>query len=246
MKRKLILAVSVSLVLFLLGGCATAPRIDSAGTMDTPGDYWWIARFKLHWDEQQQPDFFYHVLLADQIIRPILEDHGKDIELWRFHRRAAPDKAGNRFSFIFYADTQTARVVNTAIDSNELLSMLLRESIVESVKFVDGESSDKSQISATSDPIWPAEIQRSWPYFIMGASQSWLEQIRIIGEQIEQSDNNSAETELEAMSEYYRDLNQRMSAQWTQYGRHAYFHHINALYGYVPVYMQEFGEQWKF
>lgn len=246
MKRKLIVAISTSLILILLGGCATAPRIDDADTTDTPVNFWWSTKFKLHWDQQQQPEFFYHVLIADQILRPILEDQGKDIELWRFHRRAAPDKAGNQFSFIFYTDGNTAAGVNAAIESDELLSILLRDAIVESVKLVDGESDNKSSISATSDRVWPAEIQQSWPYYIMGVSQAWLEHIRITGNQIEKSDNNDAGIELENFTAYYRELNQRISAQWTQYGRHAYFHHINALYGYVPVYMQEFGEQWRF
>jgi hypothetical protein len=246
MKRLLIVTVSTSLVLLFLSGCTTAPHVDDEGASDSQGKFWWVARFKLHWDQQQQPEFFYHILIADQVIRPVLENHGKDIELWRFHRRAAPDKAGNQFSFMFYADAKTAASVHAEIESDELILILLRDSIVESVKLADGESSDKFKISATSDRIWPAEIQQSWPYFIMGVSQSWLEQIRIIGEQIESNELDGAELELEAMAAYYRELNQIISTQWTQYGRHAYFHHINAIYGYVPVYMQEFGEQWRF
>jgi len=227
----------------LLNGCATGTPTEGydaedAGEMQAPTVFWWHARFKLDWPEQQEPDFFYHALIADRILRPVIANHGEDFDLWRFHRRSSRDNAGHQFSFIFYADVQTAENVYSIIEADETLSMLLRES--------DGKSDDKSNIAATSDKIWPPEIQQSWPYFIMGVSQSWLEQVRIVGKQIEGHDDITTETEFEEMSAYYRELDQVLSAQWTQYGRHAYFHHTNALYGYVPVYMREFGEQWRF
>ncbi len=246
--RALLIVVCV-----LLSACATAPREDGKSSQSDVINaikdselFWWRVKFKLQWPERQQPDFSYHLLIADRILRPVIALRGNDITLWRFHRRASRDNAGHQFSFIFFTDRETATGVKTDLESNQLVSILLHGSIIESVNFTDGESGKESQVSATSDPAWPAEIQQSWPYFIMGASQSWLEQIKLVGAQTQQHNDSSTEAELEEMVQYYRELNEKLSAQWAQYGRHAYLHHLNALYGYVPVYIQETEELWNF
>ena len=58
--------------------------------------------------------------------------------------------------------------------------------------------------------------------------------------------NNPDQVSSEQMDEYYQQVNEAMNEQWKEYGRHAYFHHLNAMYGYVPVYINESGQYHTF
>ena len=87
------------------------------------------------------------------------------------------------------------------------------------------------RLELTSDSDWPIEIQRSWPYYIMGASQTWLMLVQEL----------SAENVLAGTVDYnelllhYEEVNQRMNTLWRENGQHAYFHHLSALFGYQPL-----------
>ena len=141
---------------------------------------WWQLRFKLNWPEDESPDFSAHLLLAEQILLPVILEHEQQLPLWRFHRRGLEDLA---------------------------------------------------TIEETSDREWPQAIQRSWPWFIMGASQSWLMQVQ----QISEEEGLSESMEYAILLEHYRDVALSMNNQWRDFGQHAYFHHLSALYGYQPV-----------
>jgi hypothetical protein len=64
--------------------------------------YWWYARYRLEWPQGAEPDWPVDLLLADRVIKPVLQSHRNEISYWRFHRRAIRDEAGHQFSFIFY------------------------------------------------------------------------------------------------------------------------------------------------
>ena len=203
----------------------------------------------MQWENQsERADFSWHPMIADRILRPVIETHSRAMPLWRFHRRAAADAAGHQFSFIFYGTPETAAEIRDAVESNDLVHRLLKTGILKTVIFSDGQSDGVSEKEATSDPAWPPEVQRSWPYFIMGVSQSWLDQIAQLRQSFPGSSENSNPDhgDLETLLEYYMVLNDRLNSQWTRYGRHAYFHHINALFGYEPVYLHETGELHRF
>ena len=53
-------------------------------------NYWWTVRFKFTWPENSQKvDFSDNLIVAHQIIYPLLKEYRNQISLWRFHRRAA-------------------------------------------------------------------------------------------------------------------------------------------------------------
>ena len=89
------------------------------------------------------------------------------------------------------------------------------------------------RLEGTSDRGWPVEIQRSWPWFIMGASQSWLMQLQ----QISREKGLAESMAYPELVEHYREVAAGMNAQWSDFAQHAYFHHLSALYGYQPVKM---------
>ncbi|MFP5212895.1 MAG: hypothetical protein ACLGPL_05900, partial [Acidobacteriota bacterium] len=101
----------------VLSGCATAGR--SRTEVSDTG--WWYASFFMNWPQDDEPLWQIDPLLAHKVVAPVLERYGKEIPLWRFHRRAARDQTGHRFSFIFYGSSGTARRIYGALRADPTL-----------------------------------------------------------------------------------------------------------------------------
>ncbi len=192
---------------------------------------WWQLRFKLIWPENEYPNFSAHSLIAEQLLLPVITAHEERLTLWRFHRRASRDAAGNQFSLIFYTDEATAAQINNDISMNPLTYSLIDNAIIEKTAFSKRTQQELGLLEQTSDPQWPIEIQRSWPYFIMGASQSWLMLVQEISQGLELDDTIS----YSGLITHYQRVDQAVNAQWVDYGQRAYLHHLNAIFGYQPL-----------
>ncbi len=193
--------------------------------------YWWYARFKLAWDgEAETLDLAKDLIIAHQLINPILRENNS-IKLWRFHRRAANDVAGHQFSFIFYADPQTAAQIFTHIKHNSLTRQLIEQNIMAEVKLDNPQIPRRSKIEDTSDKSWSKNLQQSWPYYIMGVSIMWLD---LLNREID-ADKLAALDSVTARMEYYHSVNDALTQLWKKQGKHAFYHHINAIFGYEPM-----------
>lgn len=229
--------------LLLTGACASSVpiRLDTPET--TPafvafeefGKSWWRVYFRLAWDQEEEPIWHADVLLADQVMAPIIVHGEPRIFLWRFHRRANSDENGHRFSFIFYADAETAEMVNNGIENSILAARLMEEGIVQEVRLAELYNTSAQDIDATSDPHWPEALRRGWPWFIMGVSQSWL---RLIGE-AKASRPPPERASTADLLEYYREIHEEVSSLWREHGQHAYLHHLNAVFGYQLLIIRE-------
>ena len=224
----------------LLAACTPALQIEPGASFDPktaifgveqPDHYWWQLRFRLAWPEDEQPDFSRHLLIAEQLLLPVIIEHQEQLPLWRFHRRAGRDDTGHQFSLIFFSDETTAAKISEEIESDALTQWLIDRGLIEKTRFDQRSPEELGRLELTSDPGWPIEIQRSWPYFIMGASQAWLMLIQEL----------SAEYELEGEVDYasllrhYQEVDARLNSQWRGHGQHAYLHHLSAIFGYQPV-----------
>jgi hypothetical protein len=235
--------VWIVVCLFLLSACNTTSQITESqlDLEKDPGLSWWRVKFRFQWPQDEDPDLSYHALIADQVLRPVIDQYGEAMPLWRFHRRALRDGAGHQFSFIYYANEETREAVKKSITADASVQKLSAQSILLPVRHTRGSAENSHMVAATSDAGWPDEIQRSWPYFIMGVSQTWLDLIREFREKQGPVPADSIEHTLD----YYSILNQQLSDQWGIYGRHAYLHHLNAIFGYLPVYIRE-TDQWQY
>ena len=138
------------------------------------GNYWWYLRFRMEWLEGNPPAWHTDLLLADLVVRPVLELRRADITLWRVHRRAARDAAGHQFSFIFYATPETARDVFAEIEASPALGMARAGGRVTAVLQDDPLHPSRPERADTSDPAWSAALRTAWPDYLMGASRMWL------------------------------------------------------------------------
>ncbi len=227
-----LLFISISL---LLAACTVTPVIvDGAEQYHAPeqlpaGKGWWYARFRVAWPEGEKPDWSIGTLVAGEIIAPVINKYRQDIELWRFHRRAARDGYDHVFSFIFYSSAETASLIYQNIDSNEQLLQLKSEQVIIWTGFDNTTTNKRSEVSATSDPSWPEEIKKTWPVFIMGASQMWLDLVKHYSRQLD--------ADMEPIQRY-RIIQQKVNEVWQDNGRHAWLHHLNGLYAYQPILMR--------
>lgn len=235
-------------LLFLLSACAALePAVKQAEPdpvdqkslpqLSTGEAYWWYVPVKIHWPEEQPMAWYIDVLLAHQIFKPILLEYAQEIELWRFHRRAARDQAGHRFSFIFYARQATATAILDKLAQQTLLAQLMAMQYVDAVYLHDVNQTPKQAIEATSDKNWSLPMQRAWPYFAMGTSQVWLS---LIDQHVAAlTEHDGVQHDLEAMIGFYQTIDEKMAATWETEGGHALLHHLNALFGYGEVAVYE-------
>lgn len=226
------LPLLVSALYFLLVGCSSTPAkiqpplvIPTAGENSESG--WWYARFRMHWPKQTGPAWQRDVQLAHRVVLPVLNQYRDQIDIWRFHRRAARDGAGHQFSFIFYARPDTAAKIYQAIEVNEILKELMEAGTVEQLILDNPKQIKKPHIEDTSDPIWNEIVQKSWPLYIMGVSEMWLDMINrlVIYNQEKVTDQE----------ELYLHIQSAITLVWENEGSHAFLHHLNGLFAYKPI-----------
>lgn len=236
-RRPALALILATMVMAVMAGCTTtAPGKMPLRVAPPPeiasSEGWWFARFQLQWPEEQPVEWHWDLLIAHKIIAPTLEQSKASIRLWRFHRRAARDQAGHQLSFIFYASAQTAHQIFNTLQSNALLAEMKSAGVVLADIYDRPDKIDKPRISDTSDPNWPAAIQKSWPYYIMGASQMWL---NLINETVAEMPQPAAALTLDEAERMYLEVNAVIASLWEINGRHAFLHHLNALFGYEPL-----------
>jgi hypothetical protein len=236
------LTVTALLGALLLGwGCAgialspaAAPAAPPAPGPEALERGWWAVRFRFAWPPEAEPSWHLDPLFAHRVALPVLERHREGILVWRFHRRAARDDAGHQFSLIFYADRLTAARVNAEILEDPLVREAETAGRLKKVVCEDPTAPLSAGIGDRSDPAWPPALRDAWPHFLMGASRTWLELVTKLAASgpAESGGGGFSETE-----ERYRRLNAAVTAVWQQEGRHAFLHHLNALFGYEPIWI---------
>ncbi len=231
----------ISAWLLLLMGCAgtETPRHHPGAIqpltypfMAHNGKYgWWLIRYQFHWPPEENPLWHLDMLVANEIVKPVLHRHREDILLWRFHRRAARDGAGHQFSFIFFTESATARKVLKALRSRHALELIEASGDLARVVYDEGRTAQKSNVEDTSDPHWPHDLQKAWPWFIMGVSETWLALVGQIATDLHGHIPSATTSDLKCIYEMVRV---RMTEQWREHAAHAFVHHLNALFGYEP------------
>lgn len=232
-----LISILIIPLMIVVAGCATTGPAKTPETIAPPPEIapsngWWYARFRIHWPAEEQVNWHLDLLIAHKIVLPVLAQYKDEILIWRFHRRAARDQAGHQFSFIFYAAAETAYRVFNVLRSNELLPQMKYAGMVIQDRYNPTDRITKPRIEDASDPGWPPPIQKSWPYFIMGASQMWLNLISDATAGLPITDNPTSLPEIE---EQYKEANTAVSELWQNKGQHAFLHHLSALFGYQEI-----------
>ena len=235
--------LAMLMVVTLLSGLSACARPQSRSTatdsitVTAPATqnnhYWWYCRYTVDWPENAEPDLAVDLLLAHAVVAPVLKLHKLEIPYWRFHRRAARDDAGHQFSFIFYTDPYTAARIMTELNQSAILQQALTGRILDRINFDDIRNPAKPDLEDASDPGWSIEIQRNWPAYIMGASATWLGLIDDVMHYL------PATTDIHELIGQYRQAQLKITALWSTEGQHALLHHLSAIFGYEPLFIQQ-------
>lgn len=230
-------------LLVLLGGCSanrvavsvSPPQDDSrGGQLLEDGSYWWQCKFKIAWLDETRADWGMDLLLAHALISPVLTNHSQDLLYWRFHRRAARDSSGHTFSFLFYSSPETADSVFSEVRKSSILQVAIQENHVQKVSLGDPGNPQMPNIEDTSDKQWSPALQRSWPLYIMGVSALWL---GLIDDHM--AGTGGSYTDFSSLLTQYREVDEQITAIWRIEGQHALLHHLNAIFGYDPLYLRK-------
>lgn len=227
--------VAILLDVALLWSCASAPpERHSAASPDTrssvPGEglatpYWSYVRFRFARDADDKVQSFLDPLVADQVLSEVIVKYRPDIRLWRFHRRWPRDATGHQFSLLLFTDAATARAIEALVKGHPVLARLTQEGLLREVVFQTTFDRQLATEAASSDPIWPADVQREWPKYIEGASRLWLGLVQAQAQRYAD----------QPLLQRYRNVEDALTEIWFEEANHAFFHHLSALFGYKPV-----------
>lgn len=197
-----------------------------------PMNRWFRYRFRIELEENGSTRWWIDILILDTVIRQVLLHHRAGINLWRVHRRSKTDETGHQFTFLVYASEEIANQINQEIQSLNFFKTLKTLKLLKDYPLDEESACDIHLIEGTSDESWSPVVQKSWPYYIMGVSEMLL---ALVGGLKEGLAVPKPSDELAAIEGFYRRLNNRLSEVWQNEGRHAFLHHINALFGYHPI-----------
>ena len=226
------------LLLLVLTGCTSLGQVQKHEVKPvTPeelpsGNGWWHVRFRMTWPPDTDPVWDMDLYLAHQVILPLLEKNKNDILLWRFHRRAKRDGAGRQFTFWFYSTPATAQQIFNDLRSDPIVVNCLSARVIDEIRYDKLTKITRPEIKDTSDKNWPVSIQKAWPYYITGVSRMWL---NLVAEIADQDLKDQRPASLEEIKQFYRQVNENVTDLWQKNGRHAFLHHLNAVFGYEPL-----------
>jgi hypothetical protein len=100
--------IVVVMMLLIVTGCSSMGQLQIRTPQPLtpeglPADElgWWQARFHILWGPDETPSWNVDLILAHQIVLPVLQQHQDAIVLWRFHRRAARGTSSGIASVLF-------------------------------------------------------------------------------------------------------------------------------------------------
>jgi hypothetical protein len=122
------------------------------------------------------------------------------------------------------------------LQANQTLKAMKIQGVIVQESYDSTSAVTKSKIEDTSDAKWSPPVQKAWPYFIMGVSEMWL---RLIQDARGQIQGDKSSESLSETLDTYRQVNTKIVETWRDEGRHAFLHHLNALFGYEPLVVYE-------
>lgn len=186
---------------------------------------WYCIVFKM-----SPPRPFIDLIIIDLLFTPTIKKFKSDITLWRLHRSWKPEEQELKL-FLYITPDKKDQILNS-ITSDESYGLIKNNYLKDDIRI---EGAGGSNIEATSDPVWPLEIQKAWPYYIKGVSEMFINLIEEIKRSKLDEVDKSSLIELE---KYYQELDKEIAAQWSSFGCHSFLHHLSAVFGYKSMVLQ--------
>ena len=140
------------------------------------------------------------------------------------------------FSFIFFASASTAENVLNGIKIDPSIDRFIRAGIIDRAGYDDPMRIIRPNLEDEADKSWPLAVRRAWPYYMMGASQLWL---NLIAETAAQKLADQPPASVAEIESFYQQVDRAVTEVWQNQGQHAFMHHLNALFEYEPLIYRE-------
>lgn len=193
---------------------------------------WYEFNFRINWPDNENPKVWVDIFIIDSIVRDIICQKKSEIALWRIHRRWSRDERGHEVTLSCFTKDETASSIESLIRGGHSFKTLKVNRLLKDLKKAEGGPNIHDIADDISTRNWPMELKKSWPYYIQGCSKLFLYLIEFLKGSI-QADFN--EKDISKIESFYTELNNRINEIWQKHGSRAFFHHINAIFGYVPL-----------
>lgn len=196
---------------------------------------WYSFNFNIVWPEGESPKTWIDVFITDTIVRDVVRKKKSEIAFWRVHRRRKRDEHGHELSFDCCAEKNTGESIRDTILLNPAYRLLTANELL-SAGNVTLQERGQAIDTLTRDEPWPPELQRAWPYFILGVSQMYLDLMQHIKAQIPNFPAaDLSNIDIEEIARSYTVLDKELACIWQQFGSHAFLHHLSAAFGYNAI-----------
>lgn len=194
---------------------------------------WYEFNFKVNWPDNQDPKVWIDIFIIGTIVRDVISANKSEIAAWRIHRRWGRDARGHEFTLSCYTTEDTAMSIEKLIKRSKAFKILQANNLLAGdFKKVTGGSNIHDIADDLSTRDWPMELKKSWPYYIQGCCEMLLYLIESLNNRIQ---TDVDEKDISKIERLYTELNNRLTIIWQYHGSHAFFHHLNAIFGYVPL-----------
>lgn len=192
---------------------------------------WYGFNFRITRPENEKPRTWIDIFIIDKIIREVICKKKVDIQLWRIHRRWKNDGSGHEFTLDCFTKEQTANSIEKLIRESEPFKILQENSLLaDDLNKVPNGKNVHDIADDESTRGWPLELKKAWPYYINGCCRMLLYLIEYLSKDKQIDGKNISKIE-----NCYTKINNELTSIWQNNGSHAFFHHINAIFGYEPV-----------
>lgn len=191
---------------------------------------WHRISFKIKWDRNSPPRFFIDLIIIDLLINSTIKKFKSNLECWTFHRSASPrHDDGHVLKLNVYTTPEIASKILDHIKFNEDYNRIKNYFEETEVKLEDM----GTELKVISGGINASqEILESWPYYIKGTCDMFVNLIEEIKKSKSDKINKDNQKQLE---EYYKEIEKEIDDKWLG-GQNAFLHHLGAIFGYKPIY----------
>ena len=169
-------------------------------------------------------------MIADTIVRNVIDSKKSNIKCWGLHRRWPPDDIGHEFTAQLYISKETSDEIDNLVMNNRMFR-LIRDELEYTV-----ECNKSTEFSVITDKYWPISIQESWPWFIQGICETLLRMITCTKKNTLQTYSmQELPREKSNLEDLYKEIENEINKIWTKEGYWPFLHHLNAIFGYTPI-----------
>jgi len=195
---------------------------------------WYSLNFNISLDRNQKPKTWIDIFIIDTIVREVVLQKKAEIKFWRIHRRWADDEHGHELTLDCFTNEEAASEIKSLINNSDYFKILQNRNLLQKFEMVPADTESKTAI--INDTGWPEPLKESWLHYINGCCEMFLNLIGVLKKDIKTDINKTSD--ISEIEKSCIELERKLTEIWKSHGNNAFFHHINAIFGYQQLRIQ--------